>query len=64
MTTAIAAGNTKNLYQVVEAKNTWLTAMDKNSAKSTGGYVSYTAGQKYGGECTQDGTDATICKAD
>jgi len=31
----------------LEAKNTWLvaaTGMDKNTAASTGGYVSYTAG--------------------
>lgn len=52
MTTAIDAGTDKNTYQVDPTKNTWLDAMAKNSAKSTGGYVSYTAGQKYGGECT------------
>lgn len=44
MTTALVGGNDKNPYNVVAAKNTWLTAMDKNTAKSTGGYVSYTAG--------------------
>lgn len=44
MTTALVGGGDKNPYNTDVAKNTWLAAMDKNTAKSTGGYVSYTAG--------------------
>jgi hypothetical protein len=46
MATALSTTD-KNPFLPVEANNIWTvaaTGMNKNSAKSTGGYVSYTAG--------------------